>query len=76
MKNVKKWMWGLTALLMMSLMACNDRDDVASEVIVLSSFENGTDGWTGDYAEYSASMDRKMAFDLTRTTSPSLLNQN
>jgi hypothetical protein len=76
MKNVKKWMWGLAALLVFNLSACTPDDNVASEVVVNSDFEKGTDGWTGGYAEYSTSMEGKMEFDLTRTNLPSPLDQS
>ena len=77
MKNVRIWMWGLTALLMTSLLACENKDDnVPAEVFIVSDFENSTDGWTGGFAEYSTSMEGDMEFDLTRTNLPAPLDQD
>ncbi|MBU1822202.1 MAG: hypothetical protein KKG00_11935, partial [Bacteroidetes bacterium] len=77
MKNVRKWMWGLAALLMTSLLACENKDDnVPAEVFIVSDFENSTDGWTGGFAEYSTVMEGDMEFDLTRTNLPAPLDQD
>lgn len=54
---MKKWMsYSCIALATMLTWAC-DKGEVSSNVSVVSSFENGFDGWSVDLAEYNTFMD-------------------
>lgn len=54
---MKKWMsYSCIALAMVFAWAC-DKGEVSNNVSVVSSFENGFDGWSVDLAEYNTSMD-------------------
>ncbi|GAB3167826.1 hypothetical protein [Telluribacter humicola] len=77
MKNVKKWMWSSPLLLLMIIIACAPKDnEVPAQMVVSSDFENGPDGWTGGFAEYSTSMDGRMEFDLSHSSLPAPLDQD
>lgn len=54
---MKKWMsYSCIALATVLTWAC-DKGEVSNNVSVVSSFENGFDGWSVDLAEYNTSMD-------------------
>lgn len=54
---MKKWIsYSCIALATMLTWACN-KGEVSSNMSVVSSFENGLDGWSVDLAEYNTSMD-------------------
>jgi hypothetical protein len=71
---MKKWMlWGFAALATAQLPACT-KDVADAQQIILSDFETSTDGWTGDYAEYSTQQDGIMGFRLERMALPAALD--
>lgn len=51
--------YSCVALAMVFAWAC-DKSEVSNNVSVVSSFENGFDGWSVDLAEYNTSMDSSM----------------
>ena len=54
---MKKWMsYSCIALATVLTWAC-DKGEISSNVSMVSSFENGFDGWSVDLAEYNTSMD-------------------
>ena len=73
---MKKWMWlGFTALTVVSMTACDPKDDtVDAEKKIVSDFETSADDWTGDFAEYSTAQDSIMEFKLERTALPAALD--
>jgi hypothetical protein len=73
---MKKWMlWGFAALATAQLPACK-KDVADARQVIISDFETSTDGWTGDYAEYSTQQDGIMGFRLERTALPAALDAN
>jgi hypothetical protein len=54
---MKKWMsYSCILLATVGILSCN-KEEIASNVSIVSSFENGFDGWSVDLAEYNTSMD-------------------
>lgn len=67
MKNTKIRSWGILALLLLGLATCSSPNNVPSGQVVISDFENSTDGWSGDFADLFMYMMKKISgLDVTQ----------
>ncbi len=72
MKNKVMWM---ALALCVAIWSCDVKDNPTGAVTVVSDFEQGADGWTAEFAEYSAVQDVTMfEFDSKVVALPAALN--
>ena len=74
---MKKWTFLGGLALAVSLLSCDDNDEMMrSGIIIDSDFEQNTNNWTSDLAEYSTDMDTSIIeFRSGRTALPSPLDK-
>ena len=70
---MKKYLTSAKLVLLLSLSACNseERNNVDPVRTMISEFQTGVEGWTGDYALYNRADTTKVAFAIERDSLPS-----
>jgi len=70
---MKKYLTWAKLVLLLSLSACNseERNNVDPVRTMISEFQTGVEGWTGDYALYNRADTTKVAFAMERDSLPS-----
>ncbi len=71
--NKKQNVWLMGAMMGLSLWSCNQDDDVSAMKSVDSDFEQTTDGWSVDFADYGADQDStifEFGSEIARLPSP------
>lgn len=70
---MKKYLTWAKLVFLLSLAACNseERNNVDPVRTMISEFQTGIEGWTGDYALYNRADTTKVAFAMERDSLPS-----
>ncbi|NBA86786.1 hypothetical protein GVN16_13510 [Emticicia sp. CRIBPO] len=73
---MRKWMMGASLALVLGFTACNNDDDnLNADKSVEATFENDAEGWSGELADYSTSMDSTVTeFSFKREALPAPLD--
>jgi len=76
MKKNKIFMWAAVGLLAAAGVACSKDDEKPEPVTFAFTFDSGTEGWTGDFADYPVGEEDFYELLFEHATLPAPLNDN